>query len=357
MLNQNILPTSCRYILLNYLRIFLLSLLGIIVLLLLVSSREILIFASLQASMKSTILFTLLQIPQLLPVTIPICALFSSFMLVYHLNQTHELSAFRSLGYSLRKLYCHLFFLASFIFLLTFILESEVSPYCRYKSKKMLYDNTSKNPLFLLSRQDLIKYKDIQISFDKINQNESKNLLVAFRDPHEKRVSLFMGEKINTENQTLSLENTSSISYAKGSSSPFLMIDNQEKVTLTKDSFVKSLKKNKLLKSTYKLPFKKLILKLRETRRAHTIFNEISRRVSLALLACSFLLVGLSSLSITLKDVLVRVTICFISFLFYYTAPHLKAYFLLNTMFYLLPSALLLIFSIQFFNKEARESI
>lgn len=347
MFKQNIVPVSWRYLLSIFIKIFILSQCSIILLILLICSKEILTFASLGTKLSNTFLFTLYQIPHILPITIPLCALFASLMLVFKLNQTHELSALRTLGFSLIKIFTPIFFFAGFLFLLNLFIVSEIASTAVEKSKKMLYEDTSINPLFIFQRKDLIKYKNIDISLN------DKEHTIVYKDPKKNRLSLCLADSITTIGQEIKATNLSSIFYLNEIDTPsFLILENQDELILSKETFIKSIKKNKLKENTYALPMRSLLVKLKqEPQRASSILHEIERRFSIALFTFAFCIIGLTATPFTLRKVAGLLILCFFALIMHFIAKHFGR---LTPIFYFLPSIFLFIYVLRYFINEKR---
>src|SRR3972149_1219366 len=131
------MPIFWRYLLKSYFKVLGLSLSIFIAILLVTKLREIAEFASCSSGPSSIILFTLYQIPQILPFAISISALISSVILFQRLSQTSELTAIRANGLSLNAILSPLFFASLFLSFLNFYVASELAPRSYFKSKEI----------------------------------------------------------------------------------------------------------------------------------------------------------------------------------------------------------------------------
>lgn len=89
------MPILWRYLLKNYFQVFFLCVTGFISILLVTRVQEIARLAALNSQIDIIILFTLCQIPYILPIAIPISGLISAILLVQRLSHTQELSTLR----------------------------------------------------------------------------------------------------------------------------------------------------------------------------------------------------------------------------------------------------------------------
>lgn len=356
---KKLFPIYWRYLLSVYIKSFAVVQLCFIFLLFILSAKEIFLFASVKSGFINTIYFALLQIPYILPITIPFSLLISSILLVYKLQQTKELSAFNALGLSLQKLFSPIFILLLFLFLISLLTVSELTPYCLQKSKKMLYESTSQNPLLILNRKDLLKYSDLHISSEEIDDHHLKNIMAVYRDPAKDRISLILAQDLALEKNLLIGHNICAISYVDQEDSPMLFVENQNKMALEKSSFSKNIKKNKFKKSLFTLSMRPLLIKQKqEPKKYSSIQLEILRRFSLALLAVSFPLLGLTICNSHFrKKLFFIISACFFSLICHFCTKHLESSFILAFCFSILPSMILILYSLSYFyrnNKRLR---
>ena len=97
--------------------------------------QEIARFATSGASIKSVALFTLLQIPYILPIAIPVSCLIAALLLFQSLSLGQELTALRTSGFGLKAIATPILFAGFFLTLVNFTVTSEMAPRCRGQSE------------------------------------------------------------------------------------------------------------------------------------------------------------------------------------------------------------------------------
>lgn len=98
------MPIVWRYLLSHYLKVLVLCVTAFIAVLLTTRLDEIAHFASMGPEGFYIILYTLYQIPYILPIAIPISCLISSILLIQRLSRSHELTALRASGMGLKTI-------------------------------------------------------------------------------------------------------------------------------------------------------------------------------------------------------------------------------------------------------------
>ncbi len=290
------IPILWRYTIRAYLKIFLLSV-GTFVSVLMVSRfKEIARFAALSSNWGKTGLFAVYQIPFILPMAIPLSALIASFLLFQHLSRTHELTAFRSLGFSFKNILIPLLLLSSFLALINFSIAAELAPYCRRESKMLLYRETSGNPLLLLQRQNLIKMKDAYIRIKtKENASRASNFTLITYNESNQRLNLLTAKKLKIQGEELLGEDVAIISYIHSNALNFdpLIIENQGFLSTAAPLLSAALKKNRPRIDSPSLSLRMLRHRLHEKPKLmRSASVEIFRRLSLSISVFSFTFLG-----------------------------------------------------------------
>ncbi len=99
------MPTLWRYLILQYLKVLTLSVIAFVIVLLTLRLDEIAHFATLGAEGYFILLFTLFQIPYILPIALS----YFSFNLLSYLNRSlssrQELTAIRASGFSFKEIF------------------------------------------------------------------------------------------------------------------------------------------------------------------------------------------------------------------------------------------------------------
>lgn len=208
------MPLFWRYVLKSYLKSFSLCISSFIAILFTIRIREIASFLALGANLKSTLLFTCCQIPQILPIAIPISSFVATVLLFQGMSRSHEFISLRSAGISLSQIFTPILITGSILSLLNFYITSELTTYSRLYSMKLLYDNTSANPLLLMQRQKLIKIPSAYIDIkEDQNKNYAQDMYFVCYNPHHKHLTLVTAEKLQLKNEVLIGRNLAMISY------------------------------------------------------------------------------------------------------------------------------------------------
>src|SRR6185436_6527806 len=98
------MPIIWKFLLKSYFRVFLLCMASFIAALFVMRFKEIAEFATLGAGGGAVFLFSLYQLPYVLPLAIPVSCVIAAILLFQHLSHNHELTALRAAGMGLRHL-------------------------------------------------------------------------------------------------------------------------------------------------------------------------------------------------------------------------------------------------------------
>jgi lipopolysaccharide export system permease protein len=291
------MPILWRYLLVEYLRIFSLSLLSFISVLLVSRFKEIAKFAALSWSLKKTCLFISFQIPLILPIAIPISALIGSILLWKQLSKSFELTAFRASGLSLASLIGPLLFTSILLSSANFAISANLSPFCRRASKEFLYYETSSNPLVLLQRQNLVKMKTSYIKMDIEEQGKiAKDVILVTHNQSNQRLSLIFAEKLRMTDSELEGEKVAIITHLQSDQEDMfdpLIVENEETMSTNGSDLSSSLKKNRPRIDPSSLEWPMLRLHTTEVgKTGKKSWVEMLRRSSLSLSVFSFTFLG-----------------------------------------------------------------
>lgn len=291
------IPIFWRYATTCYLRILCLCV-GTFVSILLVSRfKEIARFAALSCNGSKTILYTLYQIPFILPMAIPLSALIASYLLFQRLSRSYELTALRASGLSFKNILTPLLITSGFVALLNFSISTEVSPFCRRETKSIFYRETTANPLLLFQRHGLIKLKNAYLQMNVEKEGRVvKDFILITRNESNNRLGLLTASKLKTKAEYLAGENVAIVSHLHSEEqNQFdpLIIENQAQMTTTASLLSTALKKNRPKIDVRSLDFRMLRLRVKDGGGAgKSAFSEILRRLSVGLAVFSFTLLG-----------------------------------------------------------------
>lgn len=363
------MPILWRYLLRNYFKVLLLCLSSFVSVLLITRFKEIAQFASSGASFATVVLFTLYQIPYILPIALPISSLIAPILLFQRLSHTHELTALRASGLGLKPILYPLMLVAAILSLVNFAFVSELSPYCRNLSKELVFKSAAQNPLFLTQKESLVRISDVHFDIASSRPGkEATDSLIILNNRTSGRLGLLIAKKFYLDKEYIKGEQVGLISSSdskKSDNFDHLIIENQ-KTMATKASnltpFINSLKGS--LNYDY-MPLRLILARKLFKNKAQYNFTisrghlEIVRRLSFALAAFTFTLIGSSfginigreanKKGITWAILLSSFTlICFLTAKSIRHSPHISA------VMYVLPHPLVLFSCFAYLRRVAR---
>ncbi len=314
------MPIFWRYLLGHYLKVLLLSTFSFIAILLVSRLEEIAQFAALGAKIHYLALFTLYQIPYILPIAIPISCLISSMLLFQQLSQTHELTALRASGLSLTTVLMPLLLASVFFSFLNFYITSELATASHLATRKMAYEISSVNPLVLLQNSKIAKLKGAYVQMSPVRNGEAaEDLFIAMNHRANNRLYLLLAQKLEMKKNMLSAAGVSLISSIPSKESQdfdHLMIENENTATSSAPEFARLLRNqgwrmandhlkfsllrvriqtamDKLRKLNTSPSIEKTASKKREARRTiYKCYSEVTRRFAFGLAPLTFTLMG-----------------------------------------------------------------
>lgn len=251
--------------------------------------KELARFTALSGDFGKTGLFILYHIPTILPVAIPISALIGPLLLFQRLSRTYELTALRASGLSLSRIITPLLSASLLLAIFNFSICAEIAPFCRREGKKLLYHETTQNPLLLLQRQKLVKIKHAYLDMEVKNDETTKDLIMIVHNENNDRLSLLSARKLQMVGDELVGGHLSLVSYINADRGfDSLIIENQSSMSTAAPLLSNALKKSYPRLDLNALNFKMLCL----SKKAKQARIEILRRLSLSLAVFSFTLLG-----------------------------------------------------------------
>ncbi|MCP5469991.1 MAG: LptF/LptG family permease [Chlamydiales bacterium] len=292
------MSTLSRYLLRQYSKVLLLSVLTFISILVVSRLETVAQFATLGAPLSKICLFLLFQIPYVLPIAIPLSSLLSAMLLFMSLSQAHELTALRAAGFSMTKIFAPLLFAATLLFFATFYISSEMATTAHLRTRRMVHDFSAVNPLILLQNARIAKLQGAYVSMEPVKVGEEvRDVIVAGK--LKKRLFLYLiqdlklkkgnleGEQISfisSPQNHLAIENQRSM-HAPASDFAFLLRPKGWKIANDHLNFSLLRARKKSLENSLDGKAKKNIIKNR---------SEVVRRFSVSFAAFTFTLLGAS---------------------------------------------------------------
>lgn len=304
------MPLIWRWILSQYLKVFLLSVCAFVAILLTLRLEEIAHFASIDTTGEYLIWFVIYQIPYILPVAIPLSSLIAAMILTRELSHHHELTALRSLGFSFKRIFAPILIAAGFIAAVNFIVMSEVATFSHLKTSLLKTELRSVNPLLLLHNKHLLKMKGIY--FDTLGSSkmgeEAQDVIIAIPNKAGERMNLMIAKRLEANVEQFTGNQVSLITSLKPKSEKefdSFLIENNRDVSSRIDDFSSIVQRKVWKVSDEHLNFKNLLVKIdevkasrldpkQEKRELSKIYSEIAKRLSLGFAPLIFTILGLS---------------------------------------------------------------
>lgn len=354
------MPLLWRYLLSQYLKVFVFCVLAFIALLLTLRLNEIAYFATLGPSAIKVLWFTLQQIPYVLPIAIPISALISSVLLAQNLSQSKELTAMRSCGFSLKDILAPILVASLLLSTLNFYIISELTTASHHTAGQLKNQLRSVNPLLILNNSLLARMKGFY--FDTLGTSRLGEFAhdVIFLSPnkHSDRLTLMVAKRMEVNPDELSGDHVTLITSRtpKEGGQEELIIENMlSSRTLIRD-FSNLLEKKISIVNNDHLQFKQLLIRKDESKRLlqsvsglpeeskqarhdyYRVLSEMIRRFSASFSVFSFTFLGIA-FGIRISRVKSNWSIFFIAF---FASLYLAAFFTANSFSQAIISASLL---------------
>lgn len=200
-----LIPIYWKYLIKDYLKVLLFCTISFVAALLTMRLDEITEFAAQGSGLTFVAKFTLYQIPYILPIALALSSLISSVILFQRLSKTHELTAFRSLGISIREIIAPILITSFVIALFNLFLVSEVATQARLSSKELIEELKAVNPLVLLQNKALLKKRGLYSQFleEQKSDTQVQKVLVGSKNKRSNRISLILANEMNIDGSNL----------------------------------------------------------------------------------------------------------------------------------------------------------
>lgn len=354
------MPLYARYLLSRYFRIVCLTLISFILILLVTRLQEVAHFAALGASPKLLTLFTLYQIPYILPLCLPLASLLGAFLLFQNLSKDHELMALRACGLSLVRLLAPLLAAGLLLSLLNLTLTSEIATQAHLTTREMVYKLTSTNPLILLQNSKISSLKNSYLQLEEPKGGEgARNLLIALPSHNETGMHLLIAKNLRVAEGKLRGDQVTLISSGTKEEGD-LLIENGKQMEMEVADFSQLMRKSGWRLSTDHLNLSYLrvraqgwreLLRADPTQRAakeglSKCYAEMARRIFLGIMPLALTFLGMAcSMDHSrrrskrgLLSLLAVVPLVFVSF---FTAKAVEQSLLLSLALLIVPLALI----------------
>lgn len=372
-----------RFLLVQYLKVMGLCTVAFIAILLTTRLTEIAHFASLDPSESAIFFFILYQIPYMLPIAFPISCLISSILLVKSLSRTHELTALRACGMSLREILTPILIAASFISIGSFYVVSEMATHSHLRSSLMKSEFRSINPLLLLHSKHLLRVKGAY--FNTLGQSQigesANDVVIAMPNRSAGRLNLLIAKRLEANPEKFEGRQITFISpVAAETDSAFdpCVIENIREASAASRNFSQIFQRKAWDISNDHLKMSLLLAQLNTHKSAmdeakasqnnehklhkknlHRDYSEILRRISVALAPFTFTLMGLSfGISInrrqSVRGILYVIALAALFLGAYFVARSVGDHLLTASLFYFVPHILIILLSILFLRRVSK---
>lgn len=293
------MPILWRYLLRNYFQVFILCVSAFISVLLVLRFQEIARFITSEASFTKIVLFSLYQIPYILPIAIPISCLISAILLFQKLSYHQEITALRTIGLSLQKIVTPILSAGFLLVLLNAIIAFELAPICRSRARMLTYETVTSNPLFILQKESPVKLKNMYIDLQvSRGARSAEDVIIALKNNSSNRLSLFSFKNLSLMDKELEgnfISYISSFDSKQEDAFDHLMIENQDHMKIKAVQLGQFIQHSNWLSHHDYLTLRMLLAKERvekHSKMSKKIIIELSKRVSIAFAAFTFTLIG-----------------------------------------------------------------
>ena len=293
------MPRIWRYLLRSYFQVFLLCMTSFIAALFVMRFKEIAEFATLNSDGFFIFLFSLYQLPFVLPVAIPVSCVIASMLLFQKMSHHHELTALRAAGIGVKTLLYPLFLAGLFLSVINFTVVAEIGPRCRFLAKELSYQMTANNPFYIFNKITDGKLTNAYVEIRTLRGGQkAKDVLLILNNKQQERLGLMTAQELSIEGTELKGKGVSVISSADSTLPDHfdhLVIENQETMSTKAASLSNLLHDAKWHLRPEYLNFKELLLRLSLAQKkfwTNTHALEIARRLSLAFTPLFLTLLG-----------------------------------------------------------------
>lgn len=243
-----LMPIVWRYLLAQYIKIFSFCTLTFIAILLTSRLDDIAHFATLGPGLPLVLKFTFLQIPYILPIALPLSCLISSVIIFQRLSISHELTALRAAGFSIKKIFTPILLFSVILALFNFYTVSELATSSHLQTSMLKSEVRSVNPLLLIRNKHLMRSKGYY--FDTLGTTSAGELAshVVLATPNKEGngINLMLADELKASPKEFHGKGVSIITNVKsksGSPNDQLIIENVQATTTSIDDFTKMIEK------------------------------------------------------------------------------------------------------------------
>jgi lipopolysaccharide export system permease protein len=349
------MPLYWRFIASQFLKVFVLSAVSFVVILLTTRLEEIAYFATLGSTWTSVLIFTWNQVPFILPIAIPISCLISAVLLVQRLSTSYELTALRASGLSIGKILTPLLILSAYISIGNFYISSEMATESHLYNSRLKNEMRSINPLLLLQNKHVVRMKGIHMDTLGASKTGESADDVIIAMPNKDDTGLnFMVAKQLLANPGIFAGDHVTIIATPSPKKNIPIIENMGSTALSTQDFSLLLKPGKPRFNNDYFRFGLLRAKAEvetDAKTTNRIYSEMIRRISMGTAAFTFTLMGAAfGMSIgrrpSNRGIFIAAMFAGLYLFCYFAARGMDSNYLAAGAFHVMPQVVILLFSI-----------
>ncbi len=374
------MPILWRYLLSHYLRVFFFCSIAFIAILLTMRLNEIAHFATLGAEGIYIILFTLYQIPYILPIAIPIACLISAVLLIKRLSDTHELTALRASGISISSILTPILFAASIVTLGNLYITSELATNSHLSAGMLKSELRALNPLLLLNNKHLMRLKGYYVDTLGVSQSgeNAADVLIGIPNKNSGRITLLISKNLQATPFVFAGKEIALISTLPNKNAETeeqfdqLIVENIAHAATTIQDFSQMVQKKVWTLNNDHLKLPLLLTRIADERHnlqqaietgksvgdqkqiqrnLNRAYSEIIRRISLGFSAFTFTLMGASfgvgiSRNSSNRGLIYLIILTLLFLVGYFTAKGIEHLLIASSLLYLIPHVVIIFASL-----------
>lgn len=233
------MPIFWKYLLKNHIQYFILCVFTFVSILLVIRFEEIALFAASGAFFKDIALFSLYQIPYILPIAIPISSLISSFVLFRKMSLSSELTALRASSLSLSTIIFPIMISGWILTIINFTITSEVTPACRMQVRNLFCKIALENPFVVLQPESSVRLKSFSFDLKKLEiGKKAEEVICITKQSSTERLGILTAKELSVDSSWIHGKSISIVSSPNsGYEGPdHLIIENQGNMQINKPS-------------------------------------------------------------------------------------------------------------------------
>lgn len=288
-----------RYLGRSYLQVFLLCLFSLIGALFVMRFKEISEFAALSSDGAAIFLFSLYQLPYVLPDAIPISCVVASMIAIQKMSRSGEMTALRTGGFSLIKILFPILVIGFLLSLANFAICSELAPRCKGFSKDLSRRVMASNPFYIFNKIQEGKITNAYVEMRALRGGtKAKDLLLIMNNESNGRLGLVTASELAIEHDLLigkDVSIVSSVDSKDRDNFDHLIIENQQTMSTEASNLAKLLQDTSWHLGFDYLPTKMLLSKA--ATKVQSIFTtsigvELGKRISIGFAPLLFTILG-----------------------------------------------------------------